>query len=233
MKKLFQGKQTRRIRRWHRYLGLATGIQFLLWTVSGLYFSWSDIDHIHGEHLKTSYEPPAFDSLLPPTHIVMPVREVSFRVINGQPYYFINNQRLYHAKNGTPKDTLTPQEAIQLAGEHVSSDLKVKQVEYLTQVGSHHEYRERPLPAYAIHYGGAGAPIAYVSAKDGKFQTIRHRAWRWFDFLWMTHTMDYRSRDDINNWLLRIFSVAGLITVCSGLLLWIVSSKRIRQYIRQ
>jgi len=37
------------VRRMHRYLGVLLGIQFLLWTVSGLYFSWTNIDEIHGD----------------------------------------------------------------------------------------------------------------------------------------------------------------------------------------
>ena len=38
-----------RIRRLHRYLGVILGIQFLFWTISGLYFSWTNIDEIHGD----------------------------------------------------------------------------------------------------------------------------------------------------------------------------------------
>ncbi len=38
-----------KIRKAHRYLGLIIGVQFLAWTVSGLYFSWTDIDQIHGD----------------------------------------------------------------------------------------------------------------------------------------------------------------------------------------
>ncbi len=41
-----------KIRKTHRYLGLFIGIQFLMWTISGLYFSWTDIDEIHGDHFK-------------------------------------------------------------------------------------------------------------------------------------------------------------------------------------
>ena len=36
------------VRKTHRYLGLIIGIQFLAWTISGLYFSWTNIDEIHG-----------------------------------------------------------------------------------------------------------------------------------------------------------------------------------------
>ena len=40
------------IRKTHRYLGLFLGIQFLFWTVSGLYFSWTNLDEIHGDQFK-------------------------------------------------------------------------------------------------------------------------------------------------------------------------------------
>ena len=74
---------------------------------------------------------------------------------------------------------------------------------------------------------------AYVSVADGKFQTVRHRDWRWFDFLWMTHTMDYEGRDDFNNKILRIFSLLGLITVFSGFLLYFLYPlKHFKKYLK-
>src|SRR6185369_2871713 len=42
------------IRKAHRYLGLFIGIQFLGWTISGLYFSWNNIDSVHGDHMRKS-----------------------------------------------------------------------------------------------------------------------------------------------------------------------------------
>ena len=55
-----------RIRKTHRYLGLIIGIQFLAWTVSGLYFSWTDLDEIHGDQfLNTEFKPRTFSNLLP------------------------------------------------------------------------------------------------------------------------------------------------------------------------
>ncbi len=42
------------IRKVHRYLGLFIGIQFLAWTISGLYFSWNNIDDVHGDHMRKS-----------------------------------------------------------------------------------------------------------------------------------------------------------------------------------
>ena len=40
------------IRKSHRYLGVFIGIQFLLWTLSGLCFSWTNINEIRGNHLR-------------------------------------------------------------------------------------------------------------------------------------------------------------------------------------
>ena len=42
------------IRKTHRWLGLLLGIQFLMWTISGLYFSWSNIDEVHGDFQKNN-----------------------------------------------------------------------------------------------------------------------------------------------------------------------------------
>ena len=65
----------------------------------------------------------------------------------------------------------------------------------------------------------------YVSAELGTVQTYRNNQWRVFDFLWMLHVMDYQNRDNINNWLLRLFSVIGLITIASGFLLFGLTQK--------
>jgi len=96
-------------------------------------------------------------------------------------------------------------------------------------VGKHSEYRSGPLPAFVISYDTPENIKAYVSVRDGTFQTLRHRNWRWFDFLWMTHTMDYQGRDNFNTIVLRVFSLLGLITVLSGFTLWFISSPTIRK----
>jgi len=34
------------IRKTHRWPGVLLGIQFLMWTIGGLYFSWSNMDEV-------------------------------------------------------------------------------------------------------------------------------------------------------------------------------------------
>ncbi|MFI8379959.1 PepSY domain-containing protein [Leeuwenhoekiella sp. NPDC079379] len=220
----------KKIRKTHRYLGLFIGVQFIFWTVSGLYFSWTDLDEIHGDHFKQDQQPVAFQGLVSPSALdsTLKIETLALREINGEPYYWINRNLLYNAKTGVLKGEISEAEALKIASTRMLPELKVSGVEKIDQVDKHHEYREKLLPAYVISYAGDETIKAYVSISDGAFQTVRHRNWRWFDFLWMTHTMDYEGRDNINNWLLRAFSILGLVTVLSGFILWYISSPTLR-----
>ena len=225
-------KKSLNIRKTHRYLGLLLGIQFLFWTVSGLYFSWTNLDEIHGDQFKKiDVNHTEFSGLISPSMLDLknPIKFLELREIDSYPYYFINNKFLYNAIDGKKKNEIDEEEAVKIANKYIREDFKVSYVEKITETGPHHEYRERLLPAYVISYDTKDNLKAYVSTIDGRFQTVRHRNWRWFDFLWMTHTMDYEGRDDFNNKILRAFSLLGLITVMSGFLLWFVSSKTIRR----
>ncbi|WP_127138242.1 hypothetical protein [Flagellimonas oceanensis] len=225
-----------KIRKAHRYLGIFLGIQFIMWTASGLYFSWTDIDEIHGDHFRNmDYEPVAFDGLIGFSEVNLPVKisSLNLKEIAGKPYYWINNDYLVDAKNGNLKAGITEEEALAVAERQMSPELKVKGVEVIKETDKHHEYREKKLPAYVISYDSPENIKAYVSVADGSFQTVRHRNWRWFDFLWMTHTMDYESRDDFNTTVLRAFSLLGLITVLSGFLLWFTSSPTMRKVVKR
>ena len=229
-------KTALRIRKTHRYLGLFLGIQFLFWTISGLYFSWTDIDDIHGDHFKNmEYQPKAFNDLISPSQLIVSqgINTIELRDINNSPYYWVNNNQLYNAIDGSLKTNITKKEALYIARLNMKNGLKVESIEQINETGKHHEYREKLLPAYVISYESDEALKAYVSITDGKFQTVRHRSWRWFDFLWMTHTMDYEGRDNFNTIVLRAFSLLGLITVLSGFLLWFTSSPSVRKLLKK
>ncbi len=228
-------KTALKIRKTHRYLGLFLGIQFLFWTISGLYFSWTNIDEIHGDQFKnTKYVKPNFKNLKSPSELNIKegIQSISLKNINNNPYYWINNKHLIHAKTGIKKDAITKNEAITIAKNYIDSNLKIEKVEKIEKTNAHHEYREGLLPAFVISYSNPEKLKAYISVKDGQFRTIRHRNWRWFDFLWMTHTMDYQGRDNFNTLTLRVFSLLGLITVLSGFLLWFTSSPTIRKILK-
>ena len=228
---MIKSKTAIKIRKAHRYLGLFLGIQFLFWTISGLYFSWTNIDEIRGEHLINNDIPlKDFSELISLSKLnESNINSIELRDISGVPYYWINNANLYNAYTGNLKQSITKKEAVDIAKQSLVKGLEIKSINYISTVDKHHEYRNKLLPAYVISFKDSRNIKAYVSSLDGKFQTVRHRNWRWFDFLWMAHTMDYESRDNFNNTLIRIFSLLGLITVLSGFTLWVTSSPTIRK----
>lgn len=228
------------IRRTHRYLGVILGIQFLFWTISGLYFSWTNIDEIHGDfqHKKPPLLSGNYD-LVSPNKVFEnlgykadSVTSIQVVTILEKPYYSLQyfkgkelHKVLADATNGEIRPAISKDESIQIAAESFNGNPKVNSVEYITSTNGHHEYREKPLPAWAVTFEHPTSTTIYVSTEGGKVESFRNNKWRVFDFLWMGHTMDYKSRDNINNWLLRIFSAFGLITVLSGFVLFFISSK--------
>ncbi|MEO8794921.1 MAG: PepSY domain-containing protein [Daejeonella sp.] len=228
------------IRRVHRYLGVILGLQFLLWTISGLYFSWTNIDEIHGDfehknppHLSASL------NLISPSMVIgqLPSKADSIQhlqMVNilGKPFYSIRyfsgntlNTVVADAQTGIIRPPVGKVEAVKIASESFAGRPHIKKIQYITEVSKQDEYREKPLPAWKISFQNPANTNVYVSSATGRVETFRNSKWRTFDFLWMFHTMDYNGRDNFNNWVLRGFSILGLIAVLSGFLLFGVSSK--------
>ena len=223
------------IRKAHRYLGIFIGIQFIFWTVGGLYFSWSNLDKIHGDHLVQEKPGiPIRGELISPSNIMTSLQDEYGMVLGmklvqvlGQSFYQFHlpqgEVQLYSATNGERRSQLTESEAVSIAKAHINFEAGVQEARLLSTVGKHHEYRERHLPAWAVKFDYDNNPTVYIDAVTGQFERVRHSNWRVFDWLWMMHTMDYESRDDFGNWLLKGFSILGLVTVSSGFLLFGVS----------
>lgn len=227
-------------------MGLSIGIQFLAWTISGLYFSWSNLDEIHGDSQKKAaplislqerlVSPDSVwrqlkgDSLISMQLVEILGRPVyQFVYLHQKGGYTMKNIQLADARTGILRPPLSKDESRRLAISRFNGLAEVASVEYLTEAGSHHEYREQPLPAYAVSFDHPTHTCLYVSTEMGTVMKYRNSRWRIFDFLWMGHTMDFQGRDNFNNWLLKLFSVLGLITVFSGFTLFVVSSRAKRE----
>ncbi len=230
----------------HRYLGVILGIQFVLWTISGVFFSWTTIKEIRGDHLRadhTTIEPSG--EMISPTDIFASLKAsdgqahvTSFRLVKVLEldfYEVVFEHRggheqlaLFDAKTGAKRNPVTKDEAIKIASGALKEPAKVSDAQYLTEenVGGHHEYREQPLPAWAVSFEQPENLTVYLTANSGQVRSFRTSNWRVFDFLWMLHTMDFVGRDDINNWALRIFSGLGMVMLASGFLYFFITFKK-------
>lgn len=65
--------------------------------------------------------------------------------------------------------------------------------------------------------------------QTGELVAKRHDLWRTFDFVWMFHIMDYETRDNVNNILLKIATWMMVITSLTGAWLLLYSFRRKRR----
>ncbi|WP_405565165.1 PepSY domain-containing protein [Polaribacter sp. Asnod6-C07] len=244
---LDMGRKTHRFtRKIHRYLGLFIGIQFLFWTIGGLYFSWNDMDDVHGETLLDKTEHTFAFSYNEPIRKLLnfleetdakPIKYIEAIVVNkdsllrvtrSNDILFLNlNKNQYKVRKA-----LTKEESIAFVKSRLYNALPVKQTEYLTEkeITNKHEYRGNPLPVFAITLEHETNTTVYVHPNTAKITKVRNDNWRKFDFLWMLHVMDFETRDHITNWVLRAFSVLGLLTILSGFYLFFISSPTLRKW---
>jgi len=235
-------------RKAHRYLGLFIGIQFLFWTLGGLYFSWNNMDDVHGttltNHNHSSFKNIDFSSIqqgidslkktinIEATHSVKLIHILDKPV--AQYRYFVDGDvqlQLIDATTGNLRGALSADECLAMATHKLKEPIPIKNTLFLEKnsTGKHHEYRGRALPAYAFELDHISNTTIYVSTEQGQVTSVRNTNWRIFDFMWMLHTMDYDTRDHITNWVLRIFSVLGLITIFSGFYLFFLTSPTIKK----
>ena len=235
------------IRKAHRYLGLFVGIQLLLWVVSGLYFTWNDIDKVRGAHMTNVVATDiradrlaGLDGVLRSFRETNPqirsIERVELRLLLGQPVYEISfssgdetDFRLVDAVSGELMPLLDEATAVRLAQADFAEAAEVQGVELLRTASGHAEYRGRDLPVYRVTMKHPDEVSIYVSARRGMVTARRNSTWRVFDFFWMLHTMDFETRDDFNHVLIKLFSVLGLITVLSGFLHWAVHTPLFRK----
>ena len=111
-----------------------------------------------------------------------------------------------------------------MASESYHGDDAIVKVELLAEPPS--EVGKRQAPIWAVHYDNVGKTTLYFSPHSGELLARRHELWRWFDFLFMLHIMDYEERSDVNNTLLRVASIVGLLFALSGLWLLLFSFRR-------
>ena len=72
-------------------------------------------------------------------------------------------------------------------------------------------------------------PTLYISPYSGELLSRRHDLWRGFDFFWMLHIMDYETRDNMNNALLKVATWMMVAMSLSGVWLLIFSFRRKRR----
>ncbi|MCA9667053.1 MAG: hypothetical protein KC503_15755 [Myxococcales bacterium] len=245
---------TRLSRLAHRYLGIFAAAQLLLWTSSGLFFSCNAIGSVRGTPERAPAcalvapssaspgKPLASPSLaiaaLVATKPDARVLSVTLRPLGRGSVYVLRYRRgdkgsarfaLARSDSGALRSPLSRDEAIDVARRDFAPSAAVRDVERITQRSRGSEFRGKSLPLYGVRFDHPRKTRIYVSATRAKVVARRNAQWRWFDWFWMLHTMDYRDRDDFNTWWLQALALLGLVTVLSGLALFVATNSWLRR----
>ena len=208
------------IRKTHKYLSFFISIQLLLWTISGIYFSFNKIELVRGEQYLKIVEKPINLGVL---NFNTPYSE-KVSIINrlGKEIVIVSSRgsKKYLDKNGNPLDKLSSLEAVESVKSQTTL-LPFQAIE-ITDNNSGSEFRGRSLPIYKVESRNIENDDinVYVNIYSGEIMAIRSPQWRIWDLMWGFHIMDCNERDNINNILLKIFSILALVSSVTGLILF-------------
>ena len=206
------------IRFFHKYLSLIISIQLLLWTVSGIYFAFNKIELVRGEQYLLENQ--AEDLNLEEVEITFTAKNLSF--IKRLDMWIIKAETdsglIYSDLSGKNLEALDEEGAKEVVKR--KTNLRPLEAFRIDKPEKRAEYRGRDLPLYKVTTSTSDGINVYVDAFSGAVTAIRSDSWRIWDFLWGAHIIDYRERDNINNFLLKFFSILALISALSGIALF-------------
>ena len=226
--------------KYHKWLMLFLGIQFVIWSVTGAYMVFFDIDYIHGDSLVKNHQdkvnPNNIDYSLAQLYLHHPnAKQVTIgKFLDKEVYRFnvVTNKNkvryLLDAKNGKLLSPLNENEALKAAQYYYAGTDNVTHIELIREKPPF-ELSKRHLPAWRIDFDHFSAPSLYVSAQTGELVTKRHQFWRLFDWMFRFHIMDYGDAEDASNSLLFYFALLGILGSFTGLVLMYFKVIKVQQ----
>lgn len=209
----------------HKWLALIIGIQVLLWVVSGSVMSILPIETVRSEHL-VSREPASIgsiDTLIPPAEIASKlggnIQSLRYRMLMGKPLAEAIGKdgavHLFDAASGKRRDNISAGEArtivksAWLDGEPEFDTVRKIETDSV-------EYRGK-LPAWQVTT--PDDVRVYIPVATGEIAAVRSPTWRFYDFFWSLHIMDWKNHQNFNSWWLIAFALGGVFMAISGLTL--------------
>jgi len=218
-------------RKTHKWLGLFIGLQVVVWSLSGLYMTAVHIDIIHGDHLIRSRPAASVEAsgLRDPLSVAAAngAENVRLAWVRNQPVYVLKidaSEKVIDAVSGHPVAPLSQAEIRSIARTTYTGSEAIASAALITEIPG--EIRGRKPPLWRVEFDHWNKPTLYFSPTTGELVTRRHELWRFFDFVWMMHIMDYETRENINNPLLRTFTWGALLMALSGIWLLFYSFHR-------
>ncbi|MFT6193149.1 MAG: putative iron-regulated membrane protein [Cognaticolwellia sp.] len=212
--------------KFHKWLMFFLGTQFVIWSVTGAYMVFFDIDYIHGDSLIINHQNKIKSENLAYSSSTLfqqypQAKKVSVGMLVNREVYRFNIAKqafMIDAQSGEQLSPLNKNMAITIAKYLYSGDGKVLNAELIT-TNPHFGLSARHLPVWQVNFDNFASPSLYISESSGKVVSKRHQLWYLFDWMFRLHIMDYGDDEDVSNWLLFFITLLGFFAVFSGLVL--------------
>jgi hypothetical protein len=201
------------LRKIHKWVGLVIGLQFLLFAISGTAMALLPMDEVAGgesaERIPLAI-PTGGRAWLNVQKALAgePVTKLGLRSLPGRHALEIttgNGVRLFDASDGRLV-VIDENAAKSIASAAHPSGAAVTKLAALNEVTL--PVREHELPIWRVDFRDEANSSYYVSGTTGEVLERRNDTWRWWDFFWMLHNMDYANRTSFNHPLIIIVGFA-------------------------
>ena len=202
------------LRRIHKWVGLFIGLQFLLWAISGTAMALLDMEDVAGGERARQSTPtlraaPAAWPRIQRALAGQPVAKVSLQPLPWGQNLLVTTAsgevRLFNAATGLPVQIGEPEARLVATSAHPQRAAVVR-VAALTDLTF--AVREHELPIWQVDFRDERHSSYYVSGSTGTVLERRNDTWRWWDFFWMLHNMDYANRTSFNHPLIVTVGIA-------------------------
>lgn len=218
----------------HKWIALVVGLQILLWIAGGLVMSAIPIEQVRGEHKIATAEPFTVGpgelaplNVLFDRHQITDVTEASLGNVLGEPVWRLSTPAgrgyLVDAVSGARLDPVSEDLARRVALADYAGSASLKTLVSVSDPAS--EYG-RPGPVWRAEFDDGDATTLYIDPKTAEIRARRSSTWRFYDFFWKLHVMDYDDGADFNHPLLITAAGAALFVAISGLILLIIKMRR-------
>ena len=225
----------------HLWLGIAVGVQVMLWLASGLVMVLWPIETVRGEHLRTPEAEQPLDWTtdgLPLGTILSvantPVLSARTGRLAGTPVWQLETAGGPLAVDARTGAVLTPvSEAMarRIALERYAGSGTLQRA---ARIETPPREAGLDVPAWRFDFGPEDAATLYVNARTGELRAVRTTLWRVYDWFWGLHIMDWSTRENFNSWWIRATSTIALLFGLAGVVLtvyrlrWMLRPKRHR-----
>ena len=217
----------------HKWVGLVVGVQVLFWVGGGLVMTAIPIETVRSEHrLKTSTPAPLpLDQILSLSEIAqlsgVPPTRAELKTTQRGPAWVLfpleGKPVVVSAATGRPFSAMTAHEATRLAVAAYQGEAAPSPAVLLEQAPKE---TGRDGPLWRIDFHDAERTTFYLSPETGEVVTRRSGVWRFYDFFWRLHILDFKNGENINHpTQIAITALTLSVAITGNILLWIKLSR--------